>query len=135
MGKSYVAFLGLIMLLPACKQERSFNEKSPKSPTETQASFSPIPESSACQKGLQAAKADEAKGIIGYYFRGIAIPPIAHRLKEKYGFTIYAMGCASIGSEGEAWTCYNAYMNEVIKKKYKRDVIALEMENNFIEAK
>jgi hypothetical protein len=77
----------------------------------------------SCQRGMLAAKEDAEKGIIGYYFWGIVIPPIAHTLESKYGFKIYKQGCVFNAS----WSCYNEYMDKVIIEKYKQDVIAIEL--------
>jgi hypothetical protein len=65
----------------------------------------------SCNKGILAAQEDEQKGIIGYYFWGIAIPPVAHILEVKYGFKIHTKGCV-MTEEAKAWSCYNEYMDE-----------------------
>ena len=69
--------------------------------------------------------------MIGYYFWGIAISPIAHTLEAKYGFKIYSKGCMMTVEELKAWSCYNKYMDELIMEKYKEDIITLELTREY----
>jgi hypothetical protein len=118
------------MLLTSCGKKKIYDrlEIAPSQSKETRLvdkkpTFTRQDSNVSCQEGEVATKEDAEKGIIGYYFWGIAIPPIAHTLESKYGFKIYTQGCVLNAS----WSCYNEYMDKVIMQKYKQDVIAIEL--------
>jgi hypothetical protein len=74
--------------------------------------------------GSKLAEEDLKKGIIGYYFVGIATPPCADILERDYGIIIHDEGCNATGIESG----YNKIMRQAIIKKFGRDLIALECE-------
>jgi hypothetical protein len=135
MKKHLMIALLAMLISGGCQQEKP-GKNSEKKPTMSSIGSSPAVTATinatsldaACEEGTKQAQADEAKGIIGYYFWGIATPVFARVLKEKYGFVIHSKGCVMNATEGKTWSCYNAYMDEVIKKKYQQDIITLEKE-------
>ncbi|MES2730476.1 MAG: hypothetical protein V4714_01965 [Bacteroidota bacterium] len=136
MKKQVIIVLLALLTFGECTQEKPNNSgKKPTAPDAilSSATTASALEEDACEAGTQKAKADEAKGIIGYYFWGIATPPFARVLKEKYGFVIHSKGCVMNETEGKEWSCYNAYMDEVIKKKYQQDIIGLESKKSHLE--
>src|SRR5690348_446783 len=135
MKKPFVFFFAMFWLGLACSHEKANRlKKSPAFPL-TKASAQAngyaldslaLHAKDGCALGLAYAQADEQKGILGYYFWGLAIPPLATVLSKQYGVQVFSRGCTLYGVQGEARTCYNDYMRKLLQRKYQQDIVAIE---------
>lgn len=73
------------------------------------------------EEGITRAKEDLSRGILGYYFYGIAIPPYAHTLGKKYGVVVHKEGCSPSGGFEPA---YDSVMRNAMIKKFGKDIIS-----------
>jgi hypothetical protein len=135
MKAHFILFLVKVWLLVACNQDtvHSIDKKQDLLPPKVVVQVDGYEldrlathATSGCELGIALAKADEKKGITGYYFWGITISPLSAVLSDKYGVQVFARGCNVTEGQVEARRCYNDYMRQLLQFKYKQDVIALE---------
>ncbi|MBK5284538.1 MAG: hypothetical protein JJE25_03985, partial [Bacteroidia bacterium] len=74
----------------------------------------------SCEEGVRKAKQDFQKGILGYYLYGERIGGEAFDsvLEADYGLKVYLRSCVV----APGWKCYNDFMENRIKQKFKEDV-------------
>lgn len=77
-------------------------------------------ENNSHDEGIMRAKEDLSKGIIGYYFYGIAVPPYADTLEKKYGVVVHKEGCSISGFE----PAYDSVMRDAMIKRFGMDIIS-----------